>query len=418
VTDNLSDPAPASPGQPSGRLGKPLVIASILRLDGNTGVETHVRQLLEYLAGSDTAVTMLTPYSWGRALTYPVFGLRLVLRRLSNSASVAWYRHWHEVFLRQALRRHLATAGDCVVYAQGPLEARAALRARRGPNQRVVMAVHFKTSQADEWVNTRNSPIKRGGIVYRGIRHFERVTIPRTDGILCVSEWARQALLGWLPEAASVPSAVIFNFTAQLDPAPDPGPIADIVSVGSLDSAKNHTFLLDVLAEAKRAGRIFTLDVYGRGPLGPELEKKTRSLGLEKQVRWRGFRSDSRDFLPGYRVYAHASNSETSSLAIIEAMAAGLPILAGAIGGVAELYDDGVEGRFWPLDDPARAAAMLTALLESEPEHSAAATAARKRFENKFDSAVVIPRVLDFLQGEEPGQSAAAEPVPSFNRNR
>lgn len=389
----------ADSGRSPEQLQVPLVIASMLRQNGNTGVETHVRQLLEFLARSDTAVIVLTPFSWGRVLAPPVFGLRSVLRRLSNSASVVWYRHWHEVFLRKALRRHLAQVGDCVVYAQGPLEARAALRARRGPGQRVILAVHFKTSQADEWVDTANSPIKRGGVVYRGIREVERATIPRVDGLLFVSEWARRALLGWLDEAASVPSAVIGNFTAALAPEPERGPIADIVSVGALDSHKNHAFLLDVLAEAKRAGRSFTLDVYGQGPLGPALERKTRALGLAEQVRWRGFRSDARSFLPGYQVYAHASTSETSSLAIMEAMAAGLPILAAAIGGLTELYEDGVEGRFWPLDDPARAAGILIDLLESEPDHSAAAEAARKRFYSDFDSAVVIPRMLTFLAG-------------------
>lgn len=401
MTGDPGEQIHADSGRSTYRLQVPLVIASMLRQDGNTGVETHVRQLLEFLAGSGTAVvTVVTPFSRRRALAYPVFGFRSVLRRLSNSASVVWYRHWHEVFLREALRRHLARVGECVVYAQGPLEARAALRARRGPDQRVVLAVHFKTSQADEWVDTANSPIKRGGIVYRGIRGVERTTIPQVDGLLFVSEWARQALLGWLGEAATVPSAVIGNFTAAIDPEPAPGPIADIVSIGALDSHKNHTFLLDVLAEAKRAGRCFTLDVYGQGPLGPELERKTRSLGLAEQVRWRGFRSDARSFLPGYRVYAHASTSETSSLAIMEAMAAGLPILAAAIGGLTELYDDGVEGRFWPLDDPARAAAVLMELLESEPDHCAASEAARKRFYSDFDSAVVVPRMLAFFGGK------------------
>ena len=84
----------------------------------------------------------------------------------------------------------------------------------------------------------------------------------------------------------------------------------------------------------------------------------------------------------------------------MEAMAAGLPILAAPIGGLTELYDDGVEGRFWPLDDPARAAAMLIDLLESEPDHRAASEAARKRFCSDFDSAVVIPRMLAFLGGK------------------
>lgn len=402
MTDNPAEPQPAQrrAHQATDQLKIPLVIASVLRQNGTTGVETHVRQLLDYLGEQHTAVTVATSFSWGQALSSPVFGARLVLGKLSNSASVAWYRHWHEVFLRQALKRHLARVDDCVVYAQGPLEARAALRARRGPNQRVVMAVHFKTSQADEWVDTANSPIRHDGIVYRGIRQVERATIPRVDGILYVSAWARQALLGWLPEAASVPSIVINNFTARVDPEPAPGPIADIVSVGFLDSTKNHGYLLDVLAAAKRVGHSYSLDVYGQGPLGPELERKTRALGLAAQVRWPGFRRDVRELLPGYRVYAHASKSETSSLAIMEAMSVGLPILAGATGGVAELYDDGVEGRFWPLDDPGQAAALLIDLLDSEPEHTAAAKAARKRFDTEYDSAVVIPRVLAFLQAK------------------
>ena len=59
-------------------------------------------------------------------------------------------------------------AGDCVIYAQCPLAARAALRARRGSHQRVVMAVHFRISQADEWVNMKQ--IRRDGRVFRAIR--------------------------------------------------------------------------------------------------------------------------------------------------------------------------------------------------------------------------------------------------------
>src|SRR5581483_10243465 len=133
----------------------PLVIATMLREEGITGVHTHVRQFRRYLDGCGAPATLLTPFSWGPALTYPVFGFRRVVERGSRSAGVVWYRHWHEVFLRNALRRHLAGIGDCVIYAQGPPDARAALRARRGPHQRVVMAVHFRVSQADEWADKK-----------------------------------------------------------------------------------------------------------------------------------------------------------------------------------------------------------------------------------------------------------------------
>lgn len=379
----------------------PLVIATMLRGDGITGVETHIRQLRRYLEERGTASTLVTPFSWNRPLTYPVFGLRrLVLERCSPPASLAWYLHWHEVFLRQALGRLLARVGDCVVDAQDPFAARAALRARRGPHQRVVMTVHFSVSTADLWVDKKQ--IKRDGTVFRAIRQVEREVIPKVDGLVYVSRWARDALVDWLPAAAAVPSAVINNFVAPLHAERPPQALGDLVTVGNLEIAKNHRFLLAVLAEAKHAGRSLSLDIFGEGPCRGELQRQARSLGLEEHVRLHGFRPDVRDLLPGYRVYVHASYTESSSLAIMEAMAAGLPIVAGEIGPISELCDDGVEGRFWPLDDPARASTLLTDLLDSESERVKAARAARERFHRDYDADVVGPKLQSFLMGTSP----------------
>jgi hypothetical protein len=85
------------------------------------------------------------------------------------------------------------------------------------------------------------------------------------------------------------------------------------------------------------------------------------------------------------------------TLAVIEAMKAGLPILAPRTGGVPELFDDGAEGRFWPLDDQARAAALLMGLVDDEAERARAGRAAQDRFRRAFDAEVVAPRLLSFL---------------------
>jgi glycosyltransferase involved in cell wall biosynthesis len=404
MRDNDGGPSHADGGRFLDEASLPLVIATILREEGITGVHTHVRQLRRYLEERGTRTRLVTPFSWGRLFTYPVFGLRpLVLERFSGPASVFWYRYWHEVFLRNALRRCLAEVGDCVVYAQGPVEARAALRARRGPHQRVVLAVHFQTSQADEW--THKNQIRRDGSLFRMIRQFEREVIPHVDGLMYVSQSARIGVLGWLPEAAGVPSAVIVNFVAPLHVEPYQEPLGDLVTTGNLTRAKNHRFLLEVLAEAKQVGRSFTLDVFGEGICRKDLLRQARSLGLEEQVRLRGFRPDVRHFLPGYRAYVHASYVDSSSLAIIEAMAAGLPIVAGDIGGISELCDDGVEARFWSLDDPAQAAATLIDLLDCEPARLKAARAASERFRHDFDAEVVGPRLRSFLLGMTPPAS-------------
>jgi glycosyltransferase involved in cell wall biosynthesis len=390
----------------------PLVIATILRGDGITGVDTHIRQLRQYLGECDTHSTLVTPFSWGRPLTYPVFGFRrLVLDRCSRSASVAWYLQWHEAFLRNALRRELNGIGDCIVYAQDPLAARAALRVRRGPHQHVVMAVHLRISMADEWADKEQ--IRRDGTVFRQIRKAEREAILQVDGLVYVSKWARDALSSWLPESAAVPYAIIGNFVAPSHFSGSPEPRGDLVTIGNLDLVKNHRFLLEVLAEGKHAGRVFTLDIFGEGPCRKDLLSQARSLGLEEQLRLRGFRSDVRDFLPGYRAYVHASYSESSSLAIMEAMDAGLPIVAANTGPISELCDDGIEARFWPLDNPARAAALLRDLLDCEPARLKAARAARERFRRDYDAEVVGPQLRSFLLGITPRdpQASAASPI-------
>ncbi len=375
----------------------PLVIATMHRAEGITGVQTHVRELGEHLQRHGLHASLVTPFSWGGPLTVPVFGARLVLSRISGPAGVVWHRRWHEVFLRNGLRHRLATTGDCVVYAQGPLAARAALHARRGPHQRVIMAIHFRVSQADEWADEQL--IKRDGRVFRDIRETEREVIPSVDGLVSVTKWARDALVSWLPEAATVPYAVIGNFVYPQQFDTEPEPLGDLVTIGNLELVKNHGFLLRALDEANRRGHRYTLDVYGEGPCRADLLRLTRSLGLEGQVRFRGFRSDVRGLLPGYRAYVHAAYSESSSLAIMESMAAGLPIVAGYLEPLAELCEEGAEGRFFHLDDPAEAASTLIGLLECEPARSRAASAARERFHRDFDARVIAPRLLSFLQG-------------------
>ena len=377
------------------------------RPNGFGGVHTHVQQVLDYLKANGLHRSLVTPYSWKRPLTYPAFAPRIILEPLSGSANVAWFRYWHELFLRKALRQCLAKVGECVIYAQGPQEAQAALRARRGLSQRVIMAVHYPVSQADGWVNSIRGAIRRDSKVFQMIRKEERNTILAVDGIVFVSEWARQGVLSWLPEAASVPYSVVTNFLTMKDYKPSHDLQADLVNTSGLGLAKNHRYLLEILAAAKRAGRCLTLDVFGDGPLRQDLEQQAADLGIDGQVRFCGHRRDVRNFLPAYRAYVHVSYADTSSYSIIEAMAAGLPIVAARIGGIPELYDDGIEGRFWTLDDPAEAAATLIGLLDNESVRVAAGEAAHRRFLREFNSSVAAPRLIAFLYGRNQNNSTA-----------
>jgi glycosyltransferase involved in cell wall biosynthesis len=175
-------------------------------------------------------------------------------------------------------------------------------------------------------------------------------------------------------------------------------PRGDLVSVGNLEAIKNHRYLLRVLASARQRGARYTLDVFGEGVERGNLLALAAELGVEDQVRLCGFRRDVPHLLPGYRLYVHASYSESSSLAIMEAMGAGLPVVSSDAGALPELFNEPEQGRFWPIDDPRRGAEILIDLLESEEEVRRAGRAARKRFRSDYDAEVVAPRLVSFLR--------------------
>jgi glycosyltransferase involved in cell wall biosynthesis len=385
----------------------PLFIATIARERGITGVHTHVRQLRRYLDRTAGPAELVTPHSWARGarnpralLLGPLFGARLVLERTYGPANVWWYRRSHELFLRRALRRRLAGAGPCTVYAQCPVSAKAALDVRSGPHQRVVLAVHFRVSQADEWADKGQIP--RDGRVYRQIRDTERNVLTRVDGLVFVSEWGRTAVRAWMPEVDRVPTRVLHNFVT-VPPLDGPSAkVGDLVSVGNLEAVKNHRFLLQVLAAAGRRGHRYTLDVFGEGVERARLLALADELGLADRVRLHGFCSDVQQRLPGYRACVHASYSESLPLAVIEAMAAGLPVVSSTAGGLGELFHDPEQGRFWPIDDAEDAARILVDLMEDPAELARCGRAAREKCRRDHDADVVAPMLLDFLRSSLP----------------
>ena len=378
----------------------PIVITSILRPEGTTGVHTHIRELCSYLDSKGLPHELVTPFSGSQPLSSAIFGVRLPLQWAAAPVSVAWYRHWHTAFLATALRPRLARLGPAVVYAQGPEAATASIQARQGPHQRVIMAVHFLRSQAGGWISKGH--ITPNGYVAKAIERSEREVVRHLDGIVYVSQTARDEFVAVVPQAADLPSDVVPNFARPLTAIPRPEPLADLVTVGGLEREKNQQFLLRVLAHAKDAGQRYSLDIYGRGALRHDLEREAARLGIGSQVRLRGYDPTVRSRLPGYRAYVHACPVETGPLALIEALAAGLPVMAGNKGGVGELVSDGIEGRFWPLDDPVAASRLLIAFLQDTQALHQASLAARKRFFSSFDANLVAPRLMSFLYETPP----------------
>ena len=121
--------------------------------------------------------------------------------------------------------------------------------------------------------------------------------------------------------------------------------------------------------------------LVGDGPLRPEVERLVAELGLGERVRLVGNRSDVPVLLAEAACVVLASDYEGCPLTVLEAMAAGVPVVATRVGGVPELIDDGRTGLLVePGDESALAAAIGRALADRDGLGVAAREEARRRF--------------------------------------
>ncbi|MEI8573511.1 glycosyltransferase [Methylomonas sp. LW13] len=370
-----------------------ILIATIMRPKGDTGVQTHFRAYLDYLDLRNQPSELITPYNAPLWQVYPVFAVR---KLLIGAFSVWWYRYWHAHFLKHTLRSYLQSGKDCVIYAQCPISAEAALSARVSECQRVVMVTHFNISQADEWVG--KGLIAKDGYLYRSIQRFEASVLPRVDGLVFVSQFIKGELINRIPEIEKVPSVVVPNFL------PDPGlpdeceAVADLISIGTLETRKNQQYLLEIVCALREMGQPLTLTIVGDGPDRVMLEAKARALKVEDLVRFVGFVNNAAQQIALHRACIHVATIENLPITLIESMARGRPVFAAPVGGVLEILGDEVGGLAIPLNDAHAAARIVATALGNREWMLVTGSAARNRFIKEYASDFAARKLTAFLE--------------------
>ena len=231
-------------------------------------------------------------------------------------------------------------------------------------------------------INTRHG---MGGRTRSGRQEWlYRQSLRGTDYAVAVCEAARQrfAADGMHPRRAllSVPNGIRLERFRPADDVARQSLVAElglptgsriIGTVGRLQPVKDHALLLRAFAQVRVQVPEAALVIVGDGPLRAALEAQAEQAGLSDAVRFMGDRHDVPRLLTGMEVFALTSTSEGYSVALLEACASSLPIVATDVGGNREIVRHGINGRLVPSGDTAAIATALIALLRGGEQAAA-----------------------------------------------
>jgi glycosyltransferase involved in cell wall biosynthesis len=175
-----------------------------------------------------------------------------------------------------------------------------------------------------------------------------------------------------------------FDAVAPATKQPVPGAFR-VVSTGRLNPQKDFPTMLRAWQRVAARFPQATLEIAGAGPEEAKLKNFAAALNLER-VRFAGFRPDIAAFLDGADLYIQSSAWEGLPLTVMEAMAAGLPVIASAVDGVPEIVENNRTGLLVPPGDAPALAEKIIALLDDRPRALALGSAARDAGRVRFSA--------------------------------
>lgn len=213
-------------------------------------------------------------------------------------------------------------------------------------------------------VSERNDPTK---MHHKGLRDWayqkaEKLVVQTEDAILC------------FPQKLQKKAVVIPNPISNDIPQVYQGEREKkIVSVGRLESQKNHMLLLQAFAEFSTDYPDYELHIYGIGELEKELREKANELMINKKVVFQGFSKQVKEEIINSSMFVLSSDYEGISNSMMEALAMGIPVISTdcPIGGARAHIEDGISGILTPVGDAAALAGAMKKLA-GNPQFAAA----------------------------------------------
>lgn len=374
----------------AGLTARPLRVLQVIETFGPGGAETVVLRLAEGLrAAGHAVVTAVGREGW---LTQALEARALPWEVIPPSArgfDLPWLRA-----LRGAVRRHRPDVVHAHLFG-GAVYAALAARLEGVP---VVVTLH---GEHDLPAPGRALAAKRW-LLGRARARLAAVSPTLADSAAEALRWPRTAV------------AVVPNGVPEPPPAPAPRGAASarrLVALGNIREPKDYPTLLRAVARL-RAWPVplppFVVDVAG-APDGVGIYEGLLALraelGVEALVRFAGFVEEAAAFLAGADGYVLSSSREGFSLATVEAMLAGVPVVATRCGGPEALVADGETGVLVPPRDPEALAAAMAALLLDPAAAAARAARARAEARDRHTVGAMVARYVALYVGE-PGLPA------------
>jgi len=285
---------------------------------------------------------------------------------------IGWLRTGYQGCIR-AVRRKLREIRPDIVHGQGT-ERECSLSAvfsgfpnviTLHGNMRLVARVHHARPLTFLWCAAL-------------LEHF---TIPRSDGVVCITNYTREAVASLARKTWVVPNAVESAF---FEVKRVPSPSVQILCVATVDGRKNQNALIRSMDILRPQGNFELVFLGGANRDHPYVREFFELLEMRPWCRYLGFadRNALRQYMASASGLVLPSLEDNCPMAVLEAMAAGVPIAAARVGGVPDLVRHGETGLlFDPLSEEAMAAAMKQLLADRELSMAARAQSeARQRF--------------------------------------
>ncbi len=236
-------------------------------------------------------------------------------------------------------------------------------------------------------------------------RYVDRAFMSGVAAIVAISDAVREFhVRAGLPEQKLVtihygldelPSAPSELTPAAAGIAPE-APL--VLAVGRLIEQKDHATLLEAFARMRREHQDARLAILGWGRLEDATRERVHALGLDDAVLLPG-RVEPSAWLARADVFAHTSRWEGFGIVLLEAMLAGLPIVATRVSAIPEIVVDGTTGFLAASGDAAAIATALSALLADPERRRAFGDAGRRRARDEFSVARMTERTIAVYEG-------------------